>query len=123
MVEVDKESRQRQASAAAGNMQTQREEACVRTAEIEEAVIYHMMGMVNTDLEEYRHVDIAREPEGRSYCTGSRNHCRPAPQADIAGAGAGDCKSAACPYLAACPAQPADDVHSSLPAWMFSTRR
>jgi hypothetical protein len=119
--EVDRESRQRQASAVAGNMQTRREEVCVRTVETEEAVIYHMMGMVDTDLEEYRHVDIAPGPEGRSCCTGSYNHCRPAPQADIAGAG--DYKSAACPYLAACPAQPADDVHSSLPAWMFSTRR
>lgn len=116
-MEVDRESKQQQVSAAAGNMQTQRGEVCARTVETEEAVIYHMMGMADTDLEEYLHVDIAPGPEGRSCCTGSYNYCRPAPQADI-----GDYKSAVCPYLAACPAQPADDVHSSLPAWMFSTR-
>lgn len=121
MEEADRESRQRPVSAAALNMQTQREEVYVRIVETGEAAISHRMDMLDTDLEEYRHVDMAPESESRSCCTGSYNHCRPAAQADIAGAGG--CKGAACPYLAACPAQPADDVHSSLPAWIFSTRR
>lgn len=107
--EFDKELTQLQAIVAAENKRKHWVEGYARTVGTEAVVIYHMMGMADIVQEEYRHVDIEVEVEDRSCCTGSCSHCR---QASLVGI-AGDDMSASCPYLVACLALPADDVHSS----------
>ncbi len=107
--EVDRESTQRQVIVAAEDKRRQQVEGYVCIVEREAAEISHMMGMADIAREECRHVDIAVELGDRSCCRGSCSHCRQASRADIAG----DYMSASYPYLVACPALPADDVHSS----------
>lgn len=107
--EVDRESRQRQVIVAAEDRRRQQAEAYARTVEIGAVEIYHMMGMADTAQEEYCHVDIEAELGDRSCCKGSCSHCTQASQAGTVGG----CMIASYPYLVACPALPADDVHSS----------
>jgi hypothetical protein len=118
MVEVDRESRQRQVIAAVEDKR-QRAEVYARIVEIGAVEICHMMSMADTVQEEYCHVDIAAELGDRNCCMGSCNHCTQVSQAGIADG----CMSVSYPYLAACPALPADDVHSSCQRRCFPPTR
>jgi hypothetical protein len=94
---------------AAEDKRRRQAEGYARIVEREAVEICHMRRKADIVQEEYLHVDTAVEFEDRRCYMGSCSHCR---RALLAGT-AGDYMSASFPYLVACPALPADDVHSS----------